>query len=304
MPYFRVTVTDWFGGRGHDFDCMDEGANAHGGMLVIATDVPDAREWIQWKGRTARQDRPGQYHVVLSEEEEPFRSAPGLAASFRALPQEELLAELLLRKDASIHQALSGFEAQQARGAWMNELCEHYYRAHPRQHDAPWPSEQARKSDIKLRDMLSVPYPTGNKIREAAGGRLGVQLQGPPVHWGWGAGAAFGIEPKRQPMAVIFLIDRTFEAFLQKVVDAVVSVYDKYLEPDDLVGYYGLGDGWIFEMQPKGANDAQLREQIVGSVQKGGDPHVYSSIETCIGCLATQVVLYLLWLCSLWRYLL
>ena len=54
-PYFRITVTDWFGGRGHDFDCMDEGANAHGGMLVIATDVPDAREWIQWKGRTARQ---------------------------------------------------------------------------------------------------------------------------------------------------------------------------------------------------------------------------------------------------------
>ena len=34
---------------------------------------------------------------------------------------------------------------------------------------------------------------------------------------------------------------------------------------------------------------AQLREQIVGSEQKGGDPHVYSSIETCIGCLATQV---------------
>ena len=26
-PYFRITVTDWFGGRGHDFDCMDEGAN-------------------------------------------------------------------------------------------------------------------------------------------------------------------------------------------------------------------------------------------------------------------------------------
>ena len=34
---------------------------------------------------------------------------------------------------------------------------------------------------------------------------------------------------------MIFLIDRTFEAFLQKVVDAVVTVYDKYLEPDDLV---------------------------------------------------------------------
>ena len=155
---------------------------------------------------------------------------------------------------ACTRQALSGFEAQQARGAWMNELCEHYYRAHPRAHDAPWPSEkvrvnpnpspspspkpkphpatlnltltpsptptlsptlalssnpnQARKRDTKLRDMLSIPYPTGNKIREAASSRLGVQLQGPPVHWGWGAGDAFGIEPKRQPMAVLLLIDQ------------------------------------------------------------------------------------------------
>ena len=68
-----------------------------------------------------------------------------------------------------------------------------------------------------------------------------------------------------------------------------MSVYDKYLEPEDLVGYYGLGDGWIFRAQPKGANDAKLREQIVSSVEKAGDPHVYSSIETCIGCLARQV---------------
>ena len=39
---------------------MDKDANANGGMLVIATSVPDEREWIQWRGRTARQDRPGQ----------------------------------------------------------------------------------------------------------------------------------------------------------------------------------------------------------------------------------------------------
>ena len=69
----------------------------------------------------------------------------------------------------------------------------------------------------------------------------------------------------------------------------MLKLYDKYLEPDDLVGYYGLGDGWIFDVQLKGADAAGLREQIVGSVEKAGDPHVYSSIETCVGCLATQV---------------
>ena len=47
-----------FCGHGHDFDCLDERANAEGGMLVIATSILDAREWAQWKGRTARQVIP------------------------------------------------------------------------------------------------------------------------------------------------------------------------------------------------------------------------------------------------------
>ena len=77
-----------FGGRGHDFDCLDERANAEGGMLVVATSIPDAREWAQWRGRTARQDRPGQYLVVLSAEDEPFASEPGLAEA-RGHPKDD-----------------------------------------------------------------------------------------------------------------------------------------------------------------------------------------------------------------------
>ena len=68
----RVTVTDRFGGRGHDFQVVDKEANANGGMLVIATSIPDEREWIQWRGRTARQDRPGQFYVVLDQAEAPL----------------------------------------------------------------------------------------------------------------------------------------------------------------------------------------------------------------------------------------
>lgn len=67
-----VTVTDLFGGRGHDYSVDDELAISHGGMLVIATSMPDEREWTQWKGRTARQDKPGQFFVLLSEDAEPF----------------------------------------------------------------------------------------------------------------------------------------------------------------------------------------------------------------------------------------
>ena len=152
-----------FGGRGHDFDRLDERANAEGGMLVIATSIPDAREWAQWKGRTARQDRPGQYLVVLSAEDEPFASEPGLAEALSALPADEIIAELLRRKDAGIAASLASFEAEQARGAWLNELCERYYREHSRAGgvDTAWPSQHSRRADLKLRAMLEVPFSSG-----------------------------------------------------------------------------------------------------------------------------------------------
>ena len=65
---------------------MDKDANANGGMLVIATSVPDEREWIQWRGPTARQDRPGQFVVVLDRRAPPFSDHSGLAGEISALP--------------------------------------------------------------------------------------------------------------------------------------------------------------------------------------------------------------------------
>ena len=84
--HFHITVTDIFGGRGHDFNCNDEFANANGGMLVIATSIPDTREWIQWKGRTARQDRPGQFYVVMSSQDAIFVQHPRLATELQVYP--------------------------------------------------------------------------------------------------------------------------------------------------------------------------------------------------------------------------
>ena len=47
----RVTVTDRFGGRGHDFQVVDKEANANGGMWCNLD--PRPARWIQWKGHTA-----------------------------------------------------------------------------------------------------------------------------------------------------------------------------------------------------------------------------------------------------------
>lgn len=91
-----MTVTDRFGGRGHDYQVMDKAANANGGMIVIATSVPDEREWIQWRGRTARQDRPGQFHIVLNREAPPLSRSSGLAEQLEAIKSpDDRLARLL-----------------------------------------------------------------------------------------------------------------------------------------------------------------------------------------------------------------
>merc|ERR1719473_2216413 len=192
----------------------------------------------------------------------------GLADGLRLKAPDAIIETLLQRKDEAIHDSLLRFEADQARGAWQNELCETYYRQRARGSEVCWPSLEWRKTDVRLRDMLRVPFGTGAKIQDAASSRLGVTVVGPPTDWGWSPADEFGIEEKRKKMAVIFLIDRTYESFLQSVVDAVLKVYDAHLLADDLVGYYGLGDGWIFETQIKGENEAELRQKILGSVEK------------------------------------
>ena len=170
----RVTVTDKFGGRGHDFQVVDKESNANGGMLVIATSIPDEREWIQWKGRTARQDRPGQFYVILDESAAPFSNPKHkkLASKLKALaaatpskkaqddpdapkPQDAMVEALLDVADDGIGAKIKEFEAEQARGEKLNEITELYYKEHPRSFDDPWPQDKYLETDAKLRDILT-----------------------------------------------------------------------------------------------------------------------------------------------------
>ena len=170
----RVTVTDKFGGRGHDFQVVDKESNANGGMLVIATSIPDEREWIQWKGRTARQDRPGQFYVILDETATPFKEPnhKGLAAKIKKMaaappkppakdgteaikPQDTCVELLLDVADEGIGERLKKFEGEQATGEKLNELTELYYKEHPRSFDDVWPQQQYLETDGKLRRLLT-----------------------------------------------------------------------------------------------------------------------------------------------------
>ena len=86
---WRVTVTDYFGGRGIDYRLSDDGANEAGGLMVIITSIPDSqREWVQWIGRTARQDKNGQISVLLHKEQDLIQKSDTAQEASQALPQE------------------------------------------------------------------------------------------------------------------------------------------------------------------------------------------------------------------------
>lgn len=131
------------GGRGHDFSLYDEEADAAGGMLVIASNIPASeRDWIQWKGRTARSDRKGQYAVILCKDDEPISKADAkLLESFHssgAVYGEGLIRALLDLRDVDTGKKIASREAEIGGGKRGNELCDKYYQKHVRAEDAPW----------------------------------------------------------------------------------------------------------------------------------------------------------------------
>ena len=182
----RVTVTDRFGGRGHDFQVVDKAANANGGMLVIATSIPDEREWIQWKGRTARQDRPGQFYVVLNQSVKPFagnkdllskvKKAVHTTGELKGQPDHNARVEILLDSaDEGIGKKLSDYATEQAAGEALNSVAEKYFKRHPRSFDAPWPSPV--DSDKALRSfMLTTLNKTPEEIWARAQIELGIDI--------------------------------------------------------------------------------------------------------------------------------
>jgi len=153
----RVCVTDKFGGRGQDFSPKDDAIDKAGGVLVIATSIPDEREWIQWKGRTARQDLNGAYYVILSRNDPPFAKAgEGLANDrlIKKIEGDSLTADQKVRELLNVHSegaqaCMDAVRTQQERGEVLNELCVQFYAAYPRPHDDRWPTQPPNKGVTK-----------------------------------------------------------------------------------------------------------------------------------------------------------
>lgn len=158
----RITVTDPFGGRGHDFSVRDnhEHVESYGGMLVITTFIPESeRDWIQWKGRTARSDNRGQYAVILRESPldtaDPQEQAQSAFLATHKMEsydyKQEVVAALLAVQDKKKEEQIKSDQSNIIKGKRLNELCDNYYLTYETGKAGKWPS---CKEDEVLCDFL------------------------------------------------------------------------------------------------------------------------------------------------------
>eukprot|EP00928_Gymnodinium_smaydae_P061945 TRINITY_DN458_c0_g6_i1.p1 TRINITY_DN458_c0_g6~~TRINITY_DN458_c0_g6_i1.p1 ORF type:complete len:1920 (-),score=455.95 TRINITY_DN458_c0_g6_i1:187-5574(-) len=129
---FRITVTTAEGGRGHDYRVVDPAIDAKGGMLLILMWVSwSEREWIQFLGRTARQDHEGQIAVFLNEQSDDMIELENdrqLAGNEEELPRDHSIVDLMLAAgDRKMQKKFAKIGDEIERGTLMHRLTAQYW---------------------------------------------------------------------------------------------------------------------------------------------------------------------------------
>eukprot|EP00971_Amphidinium_carterae_P159993 3172051-Amphidinium_carterae.1 len=120
---WRITVTTAEGGRGHDYRVVDPSIDEAGGLLLILTWVPwSEREWIQFLGRTGRQDHAGQYATLLNAEDEKIK-----AIKWTEKDGDQLISMIMKKGDEETAKVLQANEEKIRVGKLMHRLTAKFW---------------------------------------------------------------------------------------------------------------------------------------------------------------------------------
>ncbi len=165
--YYTITITDWFGGRGHDYITYDEDVEENGGVLVIVGSIPpNEREHIQWRGRTARSDRSGSIAYILDKTEnqaEIFNKLPPELLTARKIKVDgiittdtryegEIMQDIMNLQDSTVDRRLTDLKKDIRHGKIINEFCDNFYLEYGE--GAPWPATDNHRH---LRNFIDSP---------------------------------------------------------------------------------------------------------------------------------------------------
>jgi hypothetical protein len=168
--FYPITVTEPFGGRGHDYMTNEESVDSAGGLAVIITSIPlSERDWTQWKGRTARNDRRGQYSVVLRKDAKPVSDEIANISSYQSGQNfagtdkydERVISMLQNRRDRENEGRMRSLKETVTAGCILNEFCDRFYQAYGGVDEQKWPANQDQE---ELRDLLEFYFYQKNAV--------------------------------------------------------------------------------------------------------------------------------------------
>uniref|UniRef100_A0A7S2MPH4 VWFA domain-containing protein n=1 Tax=Zooxanthella nutricula TaxID=1333877 RepID=A0A7S2MPH4_9DINO len=314
---WRVTVADPRGGRGTDYRVDDPAVDAWGGLLLVPTAIPTSqREWTQYLGRTARQDRRGQFCAVLCAAE-----YAALSAKYgEALPSEgsgatslEAVEAIISWGDREIAGRIRASAALYHCGVRVNEICEELFGRQPQLLRDPLARERLVEICQRLRwmgvgevDDLASQIPGFKPAALPSEARDLGRPQEPPV-----AADAPAAGPQRMvsaggaalprgqadapPKVVIFCLDWSLSMLSQDTgtnltrfgtcVACVRRILRDQVRDQDLVGVVGFGAQVETVVPPtvKGTGAAQVDARIAGlKAQMLGGTCFFDAVSTCL----------------------
>eukprot|EP00929_Paragymnodinium_shiwhaense_P063270 TRINITY_DN3161_c0_g2_i1.p1 TRINITY_DN3161_c0_g2~~TRINITY_DN3161_c0_g2_i1.p1 ORF type:complete len:1868 (+),score=480.55 TRINITY_DN3161_c0_g2_i1:49-5652(+) len=124
---WRITVTTAEGGRGHDYRVVDPAVDEKGGLLLILMWVSwSQREWVQFLGRTARQDHEGQVAVYLNAQSKEIFDLE--QQDIDLSDGERVVSSILRAGDDKMKARCDKVGNDISRGTMMHKLTSRYWR--------------------------------------------------------------------------------------------------------------------------------------------------------------------------------
>jgi Mg-chelatase subunit ChlD len=296
----------------------DPGVDAQGGLLLVPTFVPTSRrDWTQFLGRTARQDRRGQFCCVLSAVD-----YKALSEKYSvALPDDgstEAVSAILNWGDQEAAGRIKGSAALYNTGVRVNELCEEVFSKSP--HVLSDPNARERLVDICQRhrwmsveevteafshlpglNVAAIPTEAHDMGRpqEPPAPRMLATAQGvrPPPQALVGAGVTSMLPAA--PKVVVFCLDwsasmmsrdtRTPLSRFEMCQQSVQRILNDQVRDCDFVSVVGFGPTvqTVIPPTPKGRSAQAIQNHIASLRPQGaGGTCFYDSVVTSLQLLS------------------
>jgi len=279
---FRIAVTDPRGGRGVDYRVSDADADRAGGLTLIVNHIPKcSRDWTQYLGRTARQDRRGQWFAVLSRRD----YAEDEKRSGRALQPQTAVEVILGWGSADTQARLQEVHGQYHRGVRLNELSEEVARRGL--------LEDPRGREVMVRLCSEYGHMSIAQIDALAAQIPGLEpaaIKSAATEVGSEANAPASVCLSR---SIIFLIDRSSSMLSQDAGgktrfdvcrSCILDIFEKQLDDLDSLGLYTFETQVreSFPLTKKCTNRECIKAAIHGLPPPHGLTRMFDGVLECL----------------------